>query len=310
VTIAGAPGCGKSAVGRQVAVDAAGCFPDGVVVVDAVNLAGLRELEIRVLDLLACPRREGAVDTLARRRMLIVLDNVEHLVDDGARFVDTVVGACPGVAVLVTSREPLRLPYGAIWRLDPLPTPDPATWRWPAPNPAVELFARRAAQARPGFSIGGQNAPVVAALCRRLDGLPLPLELAAASLASDSLRGILRRLDDPTADIRPHRRGLPHHHRSLRDALDRSLAALRPVERLFLARLCLLPPVFDLAAARRVCVPGLGDDVDVETIVSRLVHVSLLLLVLGADEPRYRTLAVVRRMATALGAREGVLADR
>jgi predicted ATPase len=301
-TLAGPPGCGKSALALHTAARLRDRFPAGVVVADAADLADRSALTRHVLDLLGAPPGADLATVVGEQEMLLLFDNVEHMVDDCALAVEQVVRNCRHVSVMVTSREPLCLPCETVWRVQPLPIPDPETMPWPGDNPAVGLFAERAAQVRPGFRVEQHNIAAVATICRCLDGLPLALELAAACLATDSLDGLVCRLDDPLRKIHPRRRGMPAHHRSLRTALLRSLDCLEAVERWLFQRLGDLPVPFDLETVRQACEPVPWPDADLAKVLSRLVDKSLLLLTSGPDGPSYRMLRVIQRLAVELHA--------
>ncbi len=303
VTLSGPPGCGKSVVALHAAHRLRDRYPDGVAVVDAYGTSDQDGLRARLADLLDA-RQPGAdlVPLLAERAMLIVLDGTEHLVDPCAALVDQIVRTCRGVSVLVTSREPLGLPYEVVRRLAPLPVPLPAIGVRHGGQGSLELFARRAAQVRPGFEVSPANAGQVSAICRGLDGLPLALELAAACLATDSVETLLRKMDNPLQEIRPPRRGGPPYQRTLRDALLRTLDQLSDPERLLFQRLGALPRGFGLAD---VTPTGVPPDIDgnVRELLASLAHKSLLSVVDDRRRgPRYRMLSLVHRLAVELRA--------
>jgi predicted ATPase/DNA-binding SARP family transcriptional activator len=287
VTLVGPPGCGKSALALRGAEDQRAAFPGGVIVVDADRAESRPRLVERTLALLGGPARDIA-EALGEQRLLLVLDNVEHLVDCAAELVDRLVGMCSGITVVVTSRERLGLPAESVWYVEPLVVPHTDESGALAANPAAALFVRQAAQAQPGFRLDGGNAPAVATICRRLDGLPLALELAAAQLSSDTIEGVVRRLDDPLRELRPTRRGLPSHHRSLHDALKRSWDCLNNAERKMFQQLADVPPEFG---------PDAVGPPEARRVLDKLVDKSLLLRVNCKGSPKYRILGVVQRLA-------------
>ncbi|WP_167604418.1 AfsR/SARP family transcriptional regulator [Micromonospora auratinigra] len=303
VTVVGPPGCGKSALVRAVAARLADRFVDGAVTVDVTGVADRAQLRARMIDLLGGPAADRSAFEV--RRMLVVLDNAEHLIDACALLTDTLLRGENRMAVLVASREPLNLPYEVVRRLWPLALPDGAPDAGPAPTPAVALFARYAARARPGFRLDADNVALVERICRRADGLPLVLGYAAAYLGEESLDGVLSRFEEPLAQFRPPgKEELP----SLRAVLDRSVHTLTPAERWLFARIAALPPVFDLAAATRLAGPDVGDAAEVARVLARLQEKSLLLPERGTPG-RHRCLTVLRRLAMELLAAETLGAE-
>ena len=302
VTVVGPPGCGKSALALHTAARIRDAFTGGVVVADVSDVADGAGLNRRILDLLDGPTGFADVaETLGEQQLLLVLDNAEHIVDACALLVDQIVRACPHACVIVTSRERLGLPIEAVWRVHPLAVPAAEELHALVNNPSAVLFTQRATQVQPGFRLHRNNAADVAKICRRLDGLPLALELAAAHLATDTLEGVVRRLDDPLRGIRPARRGLPSHHSSLLAALKRSTDGLSTVERRFFERLADVPPEFDLDAVRKESDAD-QPDVDEQGIMDKLVDKSLLSFISRPSGPIYRILGVVQHLAAELRA--------
>ncbi|WP_173159965.1 AfsR/SARP family transcriptional regulator [Phytohabitans suffuscus] len=301
VTVAGPPGCGKSALALHIAARVRDAFTGGVVVADVSDLSDGTRVARRVLDLLDAEADADVTEVIGDQQLLLVLDNVEHIVDTSALVVDQIVRACPHACVIVTSRERLGLPTEAVWRVHPLAVPAAEELHALVNNPAAALFTQRAMQVQPGFRLHRQNAAAVATICRRLDGLPLALELAAAHLATDTLEGVVRRLDNPLREIRPARRGLPTHHRSLHAALKRSTDCLSAVERHFFERLADVPPEFDLDAVRDGRDTG-SADVDAQGIIDKLVDKSLLSFINRPSGPIYRILGVVQHLAAEIRA--------
>jgi predicted ATPase/DNA-binding SARP family transcriptional activator len=325
VTLTGPGGVGKTRLALEVAGRAAGAWPDGVGFVDlapvgdpglvpqAVAAAlGLREMPGRsLLDTLA-----GA---LGPRRVLLLLDNCEHLVEACAWLADALLRAGPGVRVLATSREPLGVAGEATYRVPSLAVPDadhPLPPAQLAQGEAVRLFAARAAAVRPGFAVTGRNAAPVAAVCRCLDGLPLALELAAAQVRALSVAQLATRLDDRFRLLTGGPRPAPARHRTLRAAIDWSYDRLTPVEQTLFARLSVFVGGFALEAAEAVGAddaPGLlGASAstgasgcalearDVLELLTRLADTSLVTATPVDDAEgavRYRLLETLRQYA-------------
>jgi predicted ATPase/DNA-binding SARP family transcriptional activator len=311
VTVAGPPGCGKSALALTAAARLRDAFLGGVVAVDCSDIGDVDQLHSQLRRLLAVAPEAGDVTAIIDgQQILIVLDNVEHLVDPGAALVDEIVRFCRQASVIVTSREPLGLPDETVLRVHPLEVPGADPQRRAGECASVRLFVSRASQVRPDFRLGPDNTDQVAAVCRRLDGLPLAVEMAAACLASDTLDGLVRRLDNPLHEIYPVRRGRPSHHHSLWRTLQRSAECLTEVERWCFVRFSSLPPRFWLLDAQRACRPAPGDPVNVAAVLARLVDKSLLMLGHHPHHPHhpsgpsYRMLSLVHRFAAELAATE------
>ncbi|MEU4366868.1 ATP-binding protein [Micromonospora chersina] len=304
VTVAGPAGCGKSALALAAARRVHAGYADGVLSVDLAAARTPDDVTREIRRLLRLPERGGLPRLLADRHLLLVLDNVDHLTDSCASLVDDVVQVGRRVSALVTSREPLGLAYESVWRLPPLPalTTGPDGVRG---MPAVQLFARRAAQARPGFEVGAKEIGTVAVICGLLDRLPLAVELAADRMADESLDELLRRLDDPlTALRRPDRRGRPAHQTSLSAALQRSLDCLTPAERWCFVRLGALPRLFGLDEVDRVCGAAPWWRLRTSVVLDGLVAKSLVTVRHHAGRPTYAMLRTVHQFAARLLAGE------
>ncbi|HKT06200.1 MAG TPA: BTAD domain-containing putative transcriptional regulator [Rugosimonospora sp.] len=305
LTICGPPGCGKSVLALQVAARLRDEYLGGVAVLECSRIGAAGEFEralVRLLD--GTPTTDTPAKLLSDRRLLLVLDNVEHLVDSCAGTVDAMVRACGHLTVVVTSREPLGLPYGGIWRLHTLAVPPGEEPSWIGDRPAVQLFARRAAQVCPGFRLTAENAEAVAALCHRLDDLPLAIEVAAVCLATDTLDELTHRLDGPLRELRPARRGGPDHHRSLWTVLRHSLDCLTDEERWCFLRLAELPRSFTSIAAAAVWQRTCGTPVDTKAMLAVLVDKSLLYVRRDPDGSRYCMLGLLHRFAEEVVAAE------
>jgi predicted ATPase/class 3 adenylate cyclase len=306
VTLTGVGGVGKTRLALQVAADAVARFPDGVwfvdlgPVLDAGYVAGAFSASLLLPERRQGTLEESIVVALRDKRLLVVLDNCEQVVDAVADLVDTVVGSCPGVSVLATSREALGVDGEDTYDVRPLATPAPGAQEATgalADNDAVRLFAERARSAKRGFALSSENAPVVAEICQRLDGIPLAIELAAARLKMMSPTDVLARLDERFQLLAGGRRTVLERHQTLRGAIDWSYALLEPTEQLLFARLSVFAGGFTLDAAEAV---GAGDDVEervVLAILGSLVAKSMVVTDDAAAGTRYRLLDTLREYA-------------
>jgi predicted ATPase/DNA-binding SARP family transcriptional activator/tetratricopeptide (TPR) repeat protein len=298
VTLTGPGGVGKT----RIALEVARAEHD----VCLVELAGLpRETAMDALaDVVAAALsiREGSrprspadrlVDVLRQRRLLLVLDNCEHVVEAVAALVPRMLRA-PDVRVLATSREPLGVSSEHLRELPPLDVPEPgASTADVLRSGAVRLFAARAAAASPGFAVTADNAETVATICRRIDGIPLAIELASARVRVLGTAELAERLHDRFAVLTGGPRDAPPRQRTLRAVLDWSWDLLTAAERAVLRRLAVFADGCTLAAAEAVCS---GDDVrssQVLDLLARLVDRSLVVVAHTADGPRYGMLESV-----------------
>jgi predicted ATPase/DNA-binding SARP family transcriptional activator len=227
---------------------------------------------------------ESIAARVADHPALIVLDNCEHLTAGCREVADRLLTMCPRLHILATSREPLGAAGESRWPLPPLVDPE-----------AMQFFLDRARAVLPGFEITDGNAELIGQLCRRLDGLPLALELAAAKLRVMAVNQVLAGLDDVFKLLVGGRQGAPVRHQTLRAALDWSYDMLQPAEQAALRRLSVFAGSFCLAAAQAVATLGGADPADVLDLLARLVDRSLLLVEHTPAQARYRMLATVRR---------------
>ncbi|MFF3827196.1 BTAD domain-containing putative transcriptional regulator [Streptomyces griseus] len=290
VTLTGLGGVGKTRLAVAAARDASGRFADGVWLVELAGLAAtatpddIAERVITTLGLCDTAASEPDLDDLvgwlcravADRRLLVLLDNCEHVVEPVAVLAGAVLSAVPAAHLLLTSQEPLDIPGEVVHPVPPLTLPDPTDPRTIAQAGAVELFVRRAAAAAPGFVLDADNAEAVAAVCRRLDGIPLALELVASRLRTLSPHELAARLDDRFARPDVRVRGLPERQRTLRGMLDWSWQLLTEDERAVLRRLVVCADGCVMASAQAVCADaGLGAG-RIPDLLSRLVDRSLV----------------------------------
>ncbi|MFJ7987449.1 AfsR/SARP family transcriptional regulator [Streptomyces sp. NPDC096351] len=297
VTLTGPGGVGKT----RLALEAAGAYRDGTV--HLAELASVREesgVAPAVLGAIGARGTHGwhrsgvvaadpedpyaeIVEHCAGRRMLLVLDNCEHLVAAAAELVHVLLARCPGVRVLATSREPLGVPGEAVRPLGPLPA-----------GTALRLLGERGAAARPGFAVG-EDLGAAEEVCRRLDGLPLAIELAAARLRLLSVGQIAERLDDRFRLLTSGARTVLPRQQTLRAVVDWSWELLESPERTVLRRLAVFTGGADLAAAEAVC--GGADAGEVLDLLGALVDKSLVVARPGGDGMRFRLLETVGEYA-------------
>ncbi|GAA2814212.1 LuxR family transcriptional regulator [Saccharopolyspora taberi] len=311
VTLTGVAGVGKSRLAAHVARGLRRAFPDGVWLVDLARVAEPDLLGRAVttgLDLRDQPwtTPEALADQLADKRMLVVLDGCEHLLDACGTLVGAMLARAPEVRVLVTSRSPLGIAGEQICPVPPMSVPTRGG------GEALALFEDRAAAVQPGFAVGPHNQQAVARLCRGLDGLPLAIELAAVWMRSLSVEEILDRLGDRYRLLTGGDRSAAPHHRTLRAAIAWSFDLCSPIERTLWARLSVFAGGFELAAAEDVCA---GDGVSAEELflgIAGLVERSVLTREdSGGSRTRYRLLRTLGEYGRErLGAEELVLRRR
>jgi predicted ATPase/class 3 adenylate cyclase/DNA-binding CsgD family transcriptional regulator len=291
VTLTGAGGVGKTRLAVQVAAQLAGEFGDAVWLVDLAPITDPDLVAVAVIRALGLPDQPGraTMDTLLRfigdRRMLLVLDNCEHLLDACAALVVALLGGCPAVRVVATSREPIGVAGEVSWRVPSLSLADEA----------IELFTDRARQVRPDFRLTDDNAATAAAICRRLDGMPLAIELAAARVRVLSLTEIRDSLHDPFRLLTGGTRTAVRRQQTLRASVDWSHALLTEPERILFRRLAVFMGGFDLDAAQAVA--G-GDEVEsyqVLDLLTLLVDKSLVVAESTSGRTRYRLLETMRQ---------------
>jgi len=307
VTLTGPGGVGKTRVALRAAASAAGRFADGACLVE---LSGLRDPELLANAVAGCLRLPEAdarsqldtiLDHLRERELLLILDTCEHLLDACAMLADVLLRCTAGVRVLATSRQPLDVPGEHMCPVSPL-----------AQDDAVTLFGLRAAAAVPGFAVTDANRADVLRLCRRLDGIPLAIELATVRLRALPLDQLAGRLDEQFRLLTGEHRPGPPHHQTLHAATQWSHDLCTPAERMLWARLSVFAGSFSAAAAEQVCSGGVLAPLDVIQTLIGLVDKSVVLRV---DEggTRYRQLDSIREFGAerlAASGEQPVLWDR
>ena len=289
LSLVGVGGVGKSRLAFQVASEVAGDYAEGVWLVELAALSDPGLVAPKVLSALGAPevRGEPPAESLARHlgasRVLLVLDNCEHLVDACADMANVALRRCPSLRILATSRESLGVPGETVWPVPPL-----------LDDEAVRLFVERAESVAPDLHLDDRALVEVAAIAHRLEGVPLAIELAAAWAKVLSVADIAQRLDDRFRLLVGGPRTAPARHQTLRAALDWSYESLPDSEAAVLRRLSVFAGGWDLAAAEAVC-----QDVDVDVLgaLSSLFDKSLVLVDRRPDGTRYHQLETVRQYA-------------
>lgn len=261
VTVTGPGGVGKTRVAVRAAAEAAARFPGGVCFVDLSAVRDPSRVVGTVADCLGLRDGDGietVFEHLRDRRLLLVLDTCEHLVDACASFAESLLRELAGVTLLATSREPFDIPGEHTIPVPPLPVPAleeaaAAPGTLSPRGDAVELFAQRATAASPSFRLTGETLPHVIRICRRLDGIPLALELAAVRLRALPLAELSDRLEHRFQMLDGGRRGAVPRHQTLSTAIQWSYDLCTPSEQALWARLSVFAGTFDVTAAERVC---------------------------------------------------------
>ncbi len=306
LTLTGAGGTGKTRLALQVAAELEGSFPDGVWLVELASVPDPDLVPQAVATVFSIREQIGVplVETLARslsaRSLLIVIDNCEHLLDATAALVSTLVRHCPNIRLCATSRQRLAVTGEQIYSVPSLALPDvsvPVAVADIADVESVRLFVERARLYRPTFKLNHQNAANVALLCRRLDGIPLALELAAARVRSISVEEILVRLDRVFDLLTGGDRTVLPRHQTLRALVDWSYELLLPQEKVLLQRLSVFPAGWTLAAAEVVCSSAPLDKSDILELLTSLVDKSIVLLDERDGTVRYRMYDTLRHYA-------------
>jgi predicted ATPase/DNA-binding SARP family transcriptional activator/DNA-binding CsgD family transcriptional regulator len=307
LTLTGAGGSGKTRLALEVARDLIGAYPDGVWLAELASLSQGEFIPQAVAEAVGVPGQPGRpltdtlVDALRTKKMLLVLDNCEHLVDAVVDLVASLLESCPYLRILATSREVLRMSGEVIWPVSLLSVPDPM--RQPAVADlegyeAIRLFVDRARQRNPAFALRPESAQAVAQVCAHLEGLPLAIELAAARIKMLPPRALLDRLSSRLKLLTGGPRELSERQRTLRSTIEWSYELLEEGEKVLFRRLSVFSSGATLEATERVC-DALGDlSMDALDGVSSLLDKSLLRQEEGAEgELRLVMLETIREYA-------------
>ena len=305
ITLTGAGGVGKTRLGLELAASSLSEWGDGVWFVDLAPLTDATLVPAKLASVLGVPEQPGRsltqslIAACGDRQLLVMLDNCEHVIGEAANVADQLVRGCPRMSLLATSREPLAIEGEHLYRVPSLSVPPAGA----DPNcllscDAVRLFTHRARQQRSDFAVDTQNASAVGRLCRRLDGIPLAIELAAARLRTLPLDEIENRLDQRFQLLTGGNRTTPPRQQTLQALIDWSYSLLSLEEQETLERLSVFPGGFDLHSAEVVLGAGLHSPISVLDRLAALVDKSLL----QSDDIgslRYRLLETVGNYATA-----------
>jgi predicted ATPase len=303
VTVTGVGGVGKTRLALQAAAELLPTFADGAWLCELAAAGDADTLAQVVASTLGVGQRAGRsleqsiVEFLRPSRLLLVLDNCEHLLDASGQLAAAILAGCPGVRVVATSREALALPGEQVWPLRSLELPDPTgDLRAAASSGSGRLFCERAAGARPSFALSEANAAAVVEVCRRLDGIPLAIELAAARVTAMTPAEIAGLLDERFRLLTGGRRTAVERHQTLRAAVDWSYELLSETERVVFDRLAVFSGGFTLAAATAVATGEGVESWDVVDSVGGLVAKSMVVAEPGAGgHTRFQLLETLRQ---------------
>ena len=301
ITLAGAPGVGKTRLALEVAGTVRGAYPGGVRLVELSAIVKPDQVPLAVASVLGVDGRPdadlagGTAATLADMRLLLVLDNCEHLLAAAAKVAVGLLRTSANLTILATSREPLGIDGECVWRVQPFALPpSDASLEVLLDYSAVRLFIERAGDVRPGFRLTAAEAKSVARICRSLDGIPLAIELAASRMDVLSSHEIIHHLEHGLRLLGSRGRRQPSTHRTLEDALDWSHRQLEPQEAVLLGRLTVFVGGWNLEAAEGVCGGGMILSDEVLGLLDALVRKSLVTADVGGRETRYRLIGLIR----------------
>jgi predicted ATPase/class 3 adenylate cyclase len=306
ITLAGAGGVGKTRLAIHVGEEMADSYPDGVWFADFAPLADDGPVASVIAKVLGISLRRGQrleesiARWLQRKKLLLILDNCEHVLGQVSTVADAILNAAPNIRLIATSRQALRIGGEKILRLASLGVPGEAAGldaKAAMKFDAVVLFADRASLASNSFALTNDNAPLVARICRRLDGIPLAIELAAARVGALSLGNIVDRLNERFKILTAGTRTALPRQKTLRAMVDWSYDLLTEEERAFFGRLGIFSGSFDLESATEVCGRDGCDSLSVLDLLSSLTDKSLVVAEVGTERERYHLLESTRQYA-------------
>jgi predicted ATPase len=305
VTLTGVAGIGETRLALEVAAMVAKrsaekvCLVELALVADAELVPAAVAGALRVREQAGRSLTETLINHLRHRRLLLVVDNCEHVVDAAAELVQTLLRGCADLRILVTSRQQLGITGEGVWLVPPLSVPPAAETSVEelGAYEAVRLFVTRAAESAPGFALAAAVTPAVAEICRRLDGVPLAIELAASRVQALSPTQIVARLDDRFKLLAVGSRTISPRHHSLQAVLDWSYDLLSDPEQLLLRRLSVFVGGCTLEAAEQVCTGEALESDQVVDLLAGLVAKSLVVADTSGAQARYRLLETIRHYA-------------
>jgi len=308
LTLTGAGGCGKSRLALEAAACTQASFSDGVVVVELASLTDSQLVPQVVAGAVGVQEEQGRpllqtlTAALGRKRMMLLLDNCEHLREACAALCDLLLGACPDLRILTTSRRRLRAAHETHWCVPSLAAPQPdrlPPFEQLLEYDAIRLFCERAAASRQEFTLTPENAPAVVAICARLDGIPLAIELAARRRRYMTAEQIAARLDDALAVLGGPTATGPTRHETLRATLDWSHDLLADPECVLFRRLAVFAGGWTIEAAEAICAEEPLAPPAILDLLARLVDESLVTVEKCGATMRYRVLEPIRQYARA-----------
>jgi predicted ATPase/DNA-binding CsgD family transcriptional regulator len=314
ITLSGPGGCGKTRLAIQVAIDLQADYSDGVWLVELATLTDpalvpqVVASTLGIEKLIAPSFTDALIDYFLDHHALLLLDNCEHLIVACAQLAETLLRMCPMLRILATSRENLDIPGEVVWNVPPLSLPDPYSVPDHSNNvtvlskyeksEAVQLFVTRATAVLPSFSLTEQNAEWVSEICRRLDGMPLAIELAAARVKMLSVEQIVRRLDDIFQTLTVGRRTALPRHQTLQAAIDWSFNLLTPSEQTMLRRLAVFAGSWSLESAELVCKDQESAQEETLDTLTHLADKSMIMVDRSpGNDVRYRMLETIHEYA-------------
>jgi predicted ATPase/class 3 adenylate cyclase len=308
VTLLGPGGTGKTRLALQVGAEMLELFADGVWLVELAALSDPLLVPRAVAEVLGVressdhPMPPVLIHYLRGKKLLLILDNCEHLVSACAQLAAALLQACPQLCILATSREALETSGERPLHVPSLSTPDarrlPAALETLTQYEAVQLFIERVEAVQPGFSVTNRNAPAVAQICHRLDGIPLAIELAAARVKMMPVEQVAARLDDAFRLLTGGSRTALPRHQTLRALIDWSYDLLSDPERILLQRLSVFADGWTLEAAEAICAGNAIEQDDIVDVLAQLINKSLVSIdTAPRTESRYRLLGTLRQYA-------------